>query len=124
MAIKLLKKLTIHEEQVFISDRHIAIILNAKERILPLLRQFFKVSTEVSILHLFTIKIIKKNYELVLQKEEMFLELFEDEYNEMHKEILNVQRLLSDSTLLLPPAHSPMTGIPLSKRLPCGDVLT
>ncbi|KAL4132518.1 hypothetical protein QTP88_009656 [Uroleucon formosanum] len=97
MAIKLLKKLTIHEEQVFISDRHIAIILNAKERILPLLRQFFK-------------------------KEEMFLELFEDEYNEMHKEILNVQRLLSDSTLLLPPAHSPMTGIPLSKRLPCGDV--
>lgn len=52
----------------------------------------------------------------------MFLELFEDEYNEMHREKLNVQRLLSDSTLLLPPAHSPMTGIPLSKRLPCGDV--
>lgn len=60
MAIKLLKKLTILEEQVFISDRHIAIILNAKERILPLLRQFFKVSTEVSILYLFIIKIIKK----------------------------------------------------------------
>lgn len=52
----------------------------------------------------------------------MFLELFEDEYNEMQREKLNVQRLLSDSTLLLPPAHSPMTGIPLSKRLPCGDV--
>lgn len=52
----------------------------------------------------------------------MFLELFEDEYNEIHREKLNVQRLLSDSTLLLPPAHSPMTGIPLSKRLPCGDV--
>jgi len=52
----------------------------------------------------------------------MFLELFEDEYNEMHRDKLNVQRLLSDSTLLLPPAHSPMTGIPLSKRLPCGDV--
>lgn len=97
MAITLLKKITINEEQVFISDRHIAVLLNAKEKILPLLRQFFK-------------------------KEEMFLELFEDEYNEMHKDILNVQRLLSDSTLLLPPAHSPMTGIPLSKRLPCGDV--
>lgn len=52
----------------------------------------------------------------------MFLELFEDEYNEMHRDKLNVQRLLSDSTLLLPPAHSPMTGIPLTKRLPCGDV--
>jgi len=52
----------------------------------------------------------------------MFLELFEDEYNEMHRDKLNVQRLMSDSTLLLPPAHSPMTGIPLSKRLPCGDV--
>uniref|UniRef100_A0A2S2QFM6 Protein CLEC16A n=2 Tax=Sipha flava TaxID=143950 RepID=A0A2S2QFM6_9HEMI len=97
MAIMLLKKLTIHEEKTYISDEHIAIIFNAKEKILTLLRQFFK-------------------------KEEMFLELFEDEYNEMHREKLNVQRLLSDSTLLLPPAHSPMTGIPLSKRLPCGDV--
>lgn len=44
MAITLLKKLTIHEEQIFISDRHIAIIFNAKEKILPLLRQFFKVN--------------------------------------------------------------------------------
>ncbi|KAL4132519.1 hypothetical protein QTP88_009656 [Uroleucon formosanum] len=68
------------------------------------------------------IKLLKKLTIHEEQKEEMFLELFEDEYNEMHKEILNVQRLLSDSTLLLPPAHSPMTGIPLSKRLPCGDV--
>ncbi|VVC45429.1 Uncharacterised protein family FPL [Cinara cedri] len=97
MAITLLKKLTIYKEKTFISDDHIAVIYNAKEKILPLLRQFFK-------------------------KEEMFLELFEDEYYEMHREKLNVQRLLSDSTLLLPPAHSPMTGIPLSKRLPCGDV--
>jgi len=44
MTIKLLKKLTIYEEKTFISDEHIAIILNAKERILPLLRQFFKVN--------------------------------------------------------------------------------
>lgn len=43
MAITLLKKLTIHENKTFISDEHIAIILNAKEKILPLLRQFFKV---------------------------------------------------------------------------------
>lgn len=43
MAITLLKKLTIHEEKIFISDEHIAVILNSKEKILPLLRQFFKV---------------------------------------------------------------------------------
>jgi len=62
MAITLLKKLTIHEERVFISDRHIAVILNAKEKILPLLRQFFKVSSiVVSILYLFIIKIVKEN---------------------------------------------------------------
>ncbi|XP_050541117.1 protein CLEC16A homolog isoform X7 [Daktulosphaira vitifoliae] len=97
MAIELLKKLTINENKFCISDKHVAIIYNAKEKILPILRQFFK-------------------------KEEMFLELFEDEYNEMFREKLDVQRLMSDSTLLLPPALSPMTGIPLSKRLPCGDV--
>lgn len=43
MAITLLKKLTLNEENIFISDAHIAAILNAKEKILPLLRQFFKV---------------------------------------------------------------------------------
>lgn len=43
MAIILLKKLTIHENKTFISDEHIAVILNAKEKMLPLLRQFFKV---------------------------------------------------------------------------------
>lgn len=44
MAITLLKKITIHEDKTFISDKHIAVILNAKEQILPLLRQFFKVN--------------------------------------------------------------------------------
>lgn len=44
MAIILLKKITIHEEKTFISDKHIAVILNAKEQILPLLQQFFKVN--------------------------------------------------------------------------------
>jgi len=57
MAITLLKKITIHNEQVFISDRHIAVILNAKEKILPLLRQFFKVSTEVLIIFFITMKL-------------------------------------------------------------------
>lgn len=43
MAITLLKKITIHENNIFIADEHIAVILNTKEKILPLLRQFFKV---------------------------------------------------------------------------------
>lgn len=45
MAITLLKKLTMYEGKTYIFDEHIAIILNAKEKILPLLRQFFKVNT-------------------------------------------------------------------------------
>lgn len=54
--------------------------------------------------------------------EEIFLDLFEDEYNEMTKAALNVEYLCMDSTILLPPTGTPMTGIYFTRRLPCGDV--
>lgn len=56
------------------------------------------------------------------KSEDIFLDLFEDEYNEMVKTKLNVEFLCMDSTILLPPTGTPLTGIEFSRRLPCGEV--
>ncbi|XP_073821233.1 C-type lectin domain containing ema isoform X2 [Musca autumnalis] len=56
------------------------------------------------------------------KSEDIFLDLFEDEYNEMRKTNLNVEFLCMDSTILLPPTGTPLTGIPFTRRLPCGEV--
>ena len=74
----------------------------------------------------------------------MFLELFEAEANELTKRplqvieqpafyflfsaiinlsLLQVEYLLQDSSILLPPTGTPMTGIEFTKRLPCGEVI-
>lgn len=50
--------------------------------------------------------------------------MFEDEYSEIQKRPLNVEWLMMDSNILLPPTGTPMTGIEFSKRLPCGEVST
>ena len=41
---------------------------------------------------------------------------------EMTKSVLNVEFLCMDSTILLPPTGTPLTGIGFTKRLPCGEV--
>ncbi|XP_049284346.1 protein CLEC16A homolog [Anopheles funestus] len=56
------------------------------------------------------------------KSEDIFLDLFEDEYNEMVKTTLNVEFLCNDSTILLPPTGTPLTGIGFTRRLPCGEV--
>ncbi|XP_036329209.1 protein CLEC16A homolog isoform X2 [Rhagoletis pomonella] len=56
------------------------------------------------------------------KSEDIFLDLFEDEFNEMRKAILNVEFLCMDSTILLPPTGTPLTGINFTRRLPCGEV--
>jgi protein CLEC16A len=56
------------------------------------------------------------------KSEDIFLDLFEDEYNEMIKRKLNVEFLCMDSTILLPPTGTPLTGIEFCRRLPCGEV--
>lgn len=43
-------------------------------------------------------------------------------YNEMIKSSLNVEFLCNDSTILLPPTGTPLTGISFTRRLPCGEV--
>jgi protein CLEC16A len=48
--------------------------------------------------------------------------MFEGEYSEMQKRSLNVEWLMMDSNILLPPTGTPMTGIEFNKRLPCGEV--
>lgn len=35
---------------------------------------------------------------------------------------LNVEYLMMDASVLLPPTGTPLTGIDFVKRLPCGDV--
>lgn len=56
------------------------------------------------------------------KSEDIFLDLFEDEYNEMTKTATNVEFLCMDSTILLPPTGTPLTGIGFTRRLPCGQV--
>uniref|UniRef100_A0A8C5YWG3 CLEC16A/TT9 C-terminal domain-containing protein n=1 Tax=Marmota marmota marmota TaxID=9994 RepID=A0A8C5YWG3_MARMA len=54
--------------------------------------------------------------------EDIFLDMFEDEYRSMTMKPMNVEYLMMDASILLPPTGTPLTGIDFVKRLPCGDV--
>ncbi|XP_064478520.1 protein CLEC16A-like isoform X2 [Ornithodoros turicata] len=97
MAIMLLKQLVLKGTTSFLQDGHLAALEQACEESTVLLRNFYK-------------------------SEEMFLDVFEDEYHEMQKKPLNVEYLMMDANLLLPPMGTPMSGIEFHKRLPCGEV--
>ncbi|KAK7789515.1 hypothetical protein R5R35_002837 [Gryllus longicercus] len=97
LSIRLLIQLVMKNGQSFLHDCHLAAIEGAKEESTCLLHNFYK-------------------------SEEIFLDMFEDEYNEMKKGPLNVEWLMMDSNILLPPTGTPMTGIAFAKRLPCGEV--
>ncbi|KAG7210477.1 hypothetical protein KM043_012001 [Ampulex compressa] len=97
LTIKLLSQLVISEGQNLLRDSHIAAIEAVKEQSTSLLKNFYK-------------------------SEDIFLDMFEDEYSEIQKRPLNVEWLMMDSNILLPPTGTPMTGIEFSKRLPCGEV--
>lgn len=56
------------------------------------------------------------------KSEDIFLDLFEDEYQKMIASALNVEFLCMDSAVLLPPTGTPLTGIEFTRRLPCGEV--
>jgi len=78
-------------------DEHFAEIEGAREESTLILRNFYK-------------------------SEEIFLDMFEDEYREMYKKPINFEFVMSDASLLLPPTGTPLTGIDFRKRLPCGEV--
>ncbi|XP_061377184.1 protein CLEC16A homolog isoform X2 [Danaus plexippus] len=54
--------------------------------------------------------------------DDIFLDMFEDEYCEMSKKPLNVECLCMDAAILLPPTRTPMSGIAFEKRLPSGEM--
>ncbi|KAF2361458.1 hypothetical protein FHG87_007787 [Trinorchestia longiramus] len=93
--------------KVALYDEHLAVLEGAKEEATLVLRNYYK-------------------------SEEMFLDLFEDEWSHSGcgksearrpvSESLRVEYLLQDSNILLPPTATPLTGIQLNKRRPCGEV--
>ncbi|XP_048847222.1 protein CLEC16A isoform X6 [Brienomyrus brachyistius] len=93
----LLKRSVVSMSSCIMKDVHLACLEGAKEESLHLLRRFYK-------------------------GEEMFLDMFEDEYRSMTSKPLNVEYLMMDASILLPPTGTPLTGIDFVKRLPCGDV--
>ncbi|XP_030067259.1 protein CLEC16A isoform X3 [Microcaecilia unicolor] len=93
----LLKQLVLASSGCIIKDVHLACLEGAREESVHLLRCFYK-------------------------GEEIFLDMFEDEYRSMTSKPLNVEYLMMDASILLPPTGTPLTGIDFVKRLPCGDV--
>ncbi|CAL1589014.1 unnamed protein product [Knipowitschia caucasica] len=93
----LLKQAVLSGSNCIIKDVHLACLEGAREESLHLLRTFYK-------------------------GEEIFLDMFEDEYRSMTSKPLNVEYLMMDASILLPPTGTPLTGIDFVKRLPCGDV--
>lgn len=101
IAMILLKELimyTVDESKYsYLNDRHLALIENVREASTLQLRHYYK-------------------------EDEIFLDMFEDEYRQTKVKPLNVQHLMMDATLLLPVTGTPLTGIEFYKRLPCGEV--
>ncbi|KAL3877759.1 hypothetical protein ACJMK2_035421 [Sinanodonta woodiana] len=97
LCIRLLKQLVYQPGKSYLQDRHLACLENAHEGSTQILRNFYK-------------------------SEEIFLDMFEDEYREMTNRPLNVEYLTMDASILLPPTGTPLTGIDFNKRLPCGEV--
>ncbi|XP_045497354.1 protein CLEC16A homolog isoform X3 [Colias croceus] len=79
------------------SARHLAAADNLRARAAALARNFYKC-------------------------DDIFLDMFEDEYCEMSKRPLNVEWLCMDAAILLPPTKTPMSGIAFEKRLPSGEM--
>ncbi|XP_065339533.1 protein CLEC16A homolog isoform X4 [Cloeon dipterum] len=96
MSIGLIQQLALRDNHSYLHDGHLAAIEGAREESTGQLRTFYK-------------------------SDEIFLDMFEEEYNERKKGALNVEWLMMDSNILLPPTGTPMTGIEFSKRLPCGE---
>ncbi|XP_045398549.1 protein CLEC16A isoform X3 [Lemur catta] len=93
----LLKQQVLTGAGCVIKDVHLACLEGAREESVHLVRHFYK-------------------------GEEIFLDMFEDEYRSMTMKPMNVEYLMMDASILLPPTGTPLTGIDFVKRLPCGDV--
>ncbi|PIK39254.1 hypothetical protein BSL78_23896, partial [Apostichopus japonicus] len=81
----------------YLEDRHLACIEEQKRRSVLLLRNYYK-------------------------GDELFLDMFDDEYQTMKRKPLNVEYLMMDECLVLRPTGTPLTGIDFIKRLPSGEI--
>ncbi|KAL1130694.1 hypothetical protein AAG570_011935 [Ranatra chinensis] len=97
LTISLLLRLTLKDRVSLLTDAHLAAVLAAREESTSLLRNYYK-------------------------REDIFGDMFESEDEELRKKPLNVEWLMMDSNILLPPTGTPLTGIEFNKRLPCGEV--
>ncbi|XP_037598445.1 protein CLEC16A isoform X5 [Cebus imitator] len=93
----LLKQQVLTIAGCIMKDVHLACLEGAREESVHLVRHFYK-------------------------GEDIFLDMFEDEYRSMTMKPMNVEYLMMDASILLPPTGTPLTGIDFVKRLPCGDV--
>ena len=102
MSVMLLKKLVMRDGKSLLSDHMLASVEQAKEEAASILRNFFK-----------------------SEEEAIFLDLFDEEFTEMSRRKLNVEYLMMDANLLLPPNQLTslmMNGVEFTRRLPCADV--
>lgn len=101
LTVRLLRSLIYKDGHCFLQDCHLASVEGVREEATLQLRNFYKVWEK---------------------SEEIFLDMFEDEYRELCIRPLNVEYMTMDASILLPPTGTPLTGIDFSKRLPCGEV--
>ncbi|XP_033631223.1 protein CLEC16A-like [Asterias rubens] len=99
MASLLLKQLVFSPDtsRCYLEDKHLASVEGSKEESMLLLRNFYR-------------------------GDELFLDMFDDEYQSMATRPLNVEYLMMDESILLPPTGTPLTGIDFIKRLPSGEL--
>lgn len=98
----LLLKLCIKPEGSVLSDHHLAIIEQTRENSTSVVRNYFR-----------------------NENEQLFLDLFEDEYLEYSKFKINVEYLMMDANLLIPPrqlAPLMVTNLHITRRLPYSDI--
>lgn len=99
----LLMKLCIKEDQSStLSDHHIALIEDTKEHSTVIVRNYFR-----------------------NENEQLFLDLFEDEFMEFSKFKINVEYLMMDANLLLPPKQLVplmLNNLHFTRRLPYSDI--
>ena len=102
MSIMLLKKLVLRNGKSLLSDHKLASIEQSKEEAAHILRNYYK-----------------------NEEEAIFLDVFEEEFAQVLKRNINVEYLMMDANLLLPPNQLTslmMNGVDFTRRLPCEDV--
>ncbi|CAF1067720.1 unnamed protein product [Didymodactylos carnosus] len=99
LTIKILKNFVYDEQKCTssLSDHHLACVEQAHEQATEDLRRHYK-------------------------HQEMFLDLFEDEYRQIQINPIRLEYVLKDACMLLPPTTTPLSGIEFTKRLPSGDI--